>query len=92
MSFRGIEMISAVTIGAELGDTRHFESARQFMAYWGLVPSEHSSGGRRQRGGITKTGNGHVRRVLVEAAWCYRFPARKSAALQRRAEKVGRKI
>ena len=55
------------------------------MSFLGLVPSEHSSGGRRRQGGITKTGNGHVRRVLVEAAWNYRFPARKSAHLRRKA-------
>ena len=58
------------------------------MAYLGLVPSEHSSGGSRRQGGITKTGNGHVRRVLVEAAWSYRFPARKTHTIQRRAEKA----
>jgi len=57
------------------------------MSFLGLVPSEHSSGLTRRRGGITKTGNGHVRRVLVESGWCYRFPARKTAHLQRRAEK-----
>ncbi len=56
------------------------------MAYLGLVPSEHSSGKSTRRGSITKTGNGHVRRVLIEAAWCYRFPARKTAHIQRRAE------
>ena len=55
------------------------------MSFLGLVPSEHSSGGRRRQGGITKTGNGHVRRVLVEAAWNYRFPARKTAHLRRKA-------
>ena len=60
----------------------------QLMAYLGLVPSEHSSGGSKSRGGITKTGNGHVRRVLVEAAWTYRHPARKTALLQRRAERT----
>ena len=58
------------------------------MAYLGVVPSEHSSGGTKSRGGITKTGNGHVRRVLVEAAWAYRHPARKTAVLQRRAERT----
>jgi len=56
------------------------------MAYIGLVPSEHSSGGTRRQGAITKTGNGHVRRMLVESSWSYRFPARKTAHLQRRAE------
>ena len=58
------------------------------MAFVGLVPSEHSSGRCRQRGAITKVGNAHVRRVLVEAAWCYRFPARKTVALQRRAART----
>jgi transposase len=56
------------------------------MAYLGVVPSEHSSGSKRSRGGITKTGNGHVRRLLIEAAWTYRHPARKSKVIQRRAE------
>jgi transposase len=56
------------------------------MAYLGLVPSEHSSGDRTQRGGITKTGNGHARRVLVESAWHYRHPARVSAVLRKRRE------
>lgn len=56
------------------------------MAYVGLVPSEHSSGSSRRQGGITKAGNAHVRRVLGEGAWCYRFPARKTPALQRQAE------
>jgi transposase len=75
-----------MTIMAELGDITRFDSPRQLMAYLGLVPSEHSSGKSTRRGGITKTGNGHVRRVLIESAWCYRFPARKTAHLQRRAE------
>ena len=62
------------------------------MAYLGLVTSEHSSGPKQTRGGITKTGNGHVRRLLVEAAWTYRHPARKSALLQRRAERTGEAV
>lgn len=62
------------------------------MAYLGLVPSESSSGKRKRRGGITKTGNGHVRRVLTESAWCYRFQARKTAHLQRRAEKTSAEV
>jgi len=69
-----------------VGDMTRFDSPSKLMSYLGLVPSESSSGTKTNRGGITKTGNGHVRRVLVEAAWCYRFPARKTAALQRRAE------
>ena len=78
--------LTGMTVAAELGDITRFSSPRQLMAYVGLVPSEHSSGGTRRRGGITKTGNAHVRRALAEAAWCYRFPARKTATLQRRAE------
>src|SRR5512143_1395245 len=87
MALRGVELITAMTVVAELGDISRFASARQLMAHLGLVPSEHSSGNRQQRGGITKTGNGHARRVLIEASWCYRLPARKTAQIQRRAEK-----
>lgn len=86
MALRGVNLLTATTVVAEIGDLRRFAGAPQLMAYLGVVPSEHSSGGRRSRGGITKTGNGHVRRVLVEAAWTYRHPARKSAVLQRRAQ------
>ena len=86
MALRGVSLLTATTIVAEIGDLKRFASAPQLMAYLGVVPSEHSSGGKKSRGGITKTGNGHVRRVLVEAAWTYRHPARKSATLQRRAE------
>lgn len=92
MALRGVRLITAMTVIAELGDISRFDSPRQLMAYLGLVPSEHSSGKIRRRGGITKTGNGHVRRVLVEAAWCYRFQARKSAHLQRRAEKASEAV
>ncbi len=86
MALRGVNVLTATTIVAEIGDLHRFANAPQLMAYLGLVPSEHSSGSKQTRGGITKTGNGHVRRVLVEAAWTYRHPARKSALLQRRAE------
>ena len=88
MALRGVKLITAMTIMAELGDLSRFASPQQLMAYLGLVPREYSSGQTRRRGGITKTGNGHVRRVLVEAAWGYRFPARKTAHLQRRAEQT----
>lgn len=88
MAMRGVSLLTATTIMAEIGDLRRFAGAPQLMAYLGLVPSEHSSGGNKSRGGITKTGNGHVRRVLVEAAWTYRHPARKTAFLQRRAERT----
>ena len=70
---------------AELGDLSRFESPRQLMAYLGLVPSEHSSGAQRRQGGITLTGNRHARRMLVESAWSYRFPARQTAHLKRKA-------
>lgn len=92
MALRGVGMVTAMTIGSELGDLSRFETPRQLMAYIGLVPSEYSSGDKRRQGGITKTGNGHVRRVLVEASWCYRFSARKTATLQRRAEKTDEEV
>lgn len=92
MALRGVNLLTATTVVAEIGDLRRFAGAPQLMAYLGVVPSEHSSGAKRSRGGITKTGNGHVRRVLVEAAWTYRHPARKSAVLQRRAERTPQAI
>ena len=82
--FRGIDTVTAMTLLAELGDITRFGSARQLMAYLGLTPSESSSGARQHRGPITKTGNAHVRRVLVESAWHYRHPPRVGAALRRR--------
>lgn len=88
MALRGVDRLTATTIVAELGDLRRFPDAPQLMKYLGEVPSEHSSGSTKSRGGITKTGNGHVRRILVEAAWTYRHPARKSPLLQRRAERT----
>ena len=87
-AMRGVSLITAMTVMAELGDISRFDSPCQLMAYLGLVPSEHSSGGSRRQGGITKTGNGHVRRVLVEAAWSYRFPARKTRIIEQRAERT----
>jgi transposase len=92
MALRGVNLITAMTVVAEIGDMSRFESPRQLMAHLGLVPSEHSSGSRQKRGGITKTGNGHVRRVLTEASWSYRLPARKTAHLQRKAEKTSEEV
>lgn len=92
MALRGVSLITAMTVLAELGDITRFDSPSQLMAYLGLVPSEHSSGGSKHQGGITKTGNGHVRRILVEAAWAYRFPARQSPTIQRRAEKTSNTV
>jgi transposase len=82
--FRGIDDLTALTIAAELGDARRFPTAPSTMAYVGLVPSEHSSGAKRARGAITKTGNAHLRRVLVEAAWHYRHKPFVGAAMRRR--------
>jgi transposase len=77
-SLRGMALVSAATVIAELGDITRFANPRQLMAYLGLVPSEHSSGGTRRQGGVTKAGNSTARRMLIEAAWSYRFPARIS--------------
>lgn len=73
---RGIDVISAATFVAAIGDMSRFDTPRLLMSYLGLVPSEQSSGERVRRGGITKTGNREARRMLIEAAWCYRYPAR----------------
>src|SRR4051812_8842216 len=83
-ALRGVALITAVTFVAEIGDVRRFESPRQLMAYLGLVPCESSTGERVWRGSITKAGNTRVRRVLIEGAWTYRFPARMSRLLQER--------
>ncbi len=82
--FRGIDTVTAVTLVAELHGIERFTSPRQLMAYVGLVPSEHSSSERTRRGGITKAGNSHARRVIIEATWHYRHPPRTSAALNER--------
>lgn len=71
-SLRGVAKITAVTLATEFGTFRRFEHASEVMSYTGLVPSEHSSGPKSRRGKITKTGNSHLRRVLVESAWHYR--------------------
>jgi len=88
MALRGVSLITAMTTLAELGDITRFDSPKQLMAYLGLVPSEHSSGGSRRQGSITRTGNGHMRRVLTEAAWNDRFPARKTRDIEKRAEQT----
>ncbi|MDA3869121.1 MAG: IS110 family transposase [Gammaproteobacteria bacterium] len=85
-TLRGVSLIVASTTVAELGDLTRFARPVELMSYLGLVPSEHSSGETTKRGSITKTGNGHVRRVLVEAAWAYRLPARISPKLHKRQE------
>ncbi len=81
---RGVATRTALTLIAEVGDLRRYRKASQFMAATGLVPSEHSSGGQRRQGAITKTGNAHLRHVLVEAAWHYRHRPGPSPLLTRR--------
>ena len=88
-ALRGMALVAAATLVAELGDITRFANPRQLMAYLGLVPSEHSSGGTRRQGGITKAGNGAARRMLIEAAWSYRFPARISREQLLRQEESG---
>lgn len=87
-ALRGVSLVVATTTVAELGDLSRFDHPRYLMAYLGLVPSEHSSGESTMRGGITKTGNGHARRMLVEAAWSYRLPARVSRRLRDRQQNL----
>jgi transposase len=95
MAMRGIDLVAAVTMLAEIGELTRFESPRRLMAYVGLVPSERSTGESVKRGSITKAGNGRARRVLIEAAWAYRHPPRvgyekqaQVAAAPRRAREI----
>lgn len=87
-AMRGVQFTTAITLIAELGDLRRFDHPRQLMSYLGLTSSEYSTGERRRQGGITKCGNNHARRVLVESAWAYRHPAKVSEALQKRLESL----
>jgi transposase len=91
-ALRGLAMVGAATLVAELGDITRFANPRQLMSYLGLVPSEHSSGSTRRQGGITKAGNGAARRMLIEAAWSYRFPARISREQLLRQERLTQPI
>jgi len=92
MSLRGMQELSAMTLVAEVGDFSRFEDARSLMHFLGLTPSEHTSGGSRSQGGITKCGNAHCRRVLTEAAWQYRLSPKVSAAIQRRQEDQSKEV
>lgn len=92
MSLRGVALLTAATLVAELGDLTRFASAPQLMGYLGLVPSEDSTGDKRRQGGITKMGNGIARRALIEAAWNYRTPARLSRELLKRQEGLSQEI
>jgi len=87
-SFRGIAIRTALALLAEIGDFRRFGSARELMSFLGLTVAEYSSGDRQHRGHLTKTGNRHARRLLVEAAWHYQHPPRRPARAAALAEHV----
>src|SRR6266581_4920313 len=91
-ALRGVERTGAVILIAELGDLTRFDHPSPLMNYLGLTPSEHTTGERRRQGGITKAGNTHARRALVEGAWAYRYPAKVSRHLQLRLEKLPAEI
>jgi transposase len=86
-ALRGVQFTTALPLVAEMGDLTRFESPRELMKFVGLIPSEPSSGEQRRPGAITKAGTTHARRVLVEGAWAYRYPAKVSRHLQLRLEK-----
>ena len=92
MSLRGVALINGMTLVAEAGDLTRFDSPNQLMSYFGLTPSEYSSGEKRQQGGITKAGNGACRRALVEAAHHYRVAPRVTPAIQQRQEGQTREV
>ncbi|MCK7460555.1 IS110 family transposase, partial [Idiomarina aminovorans] len=91
-AMRGVRLLVAVGVIAELGDLQRFDHPRKLMAYLGLVPGEHSSGGKRRLGAITKCGNTRARRLLVEGAHSYRYPANVSKNLQLRQEGLPKDI
>lgn len=91
-SLRGVARIAAVTIVAEVGRLSRFRRPKQLMGYTGLVSREHSSGERIRRGAITKTGNAHLRRILVESAWCYRYRPNVGAELRRRQKNASEEV
>lgn len=91
-ALRGIRVLSAAVLAAEVGDFARFESAPKFMNFTGLVPSEHSSGEGRWQGRITRAGNSHVRRILIEAAWAYRFRPARGHDLRERSRGVSAEV
>jgi transposase len=91
-AMRGIDLIAAVGVLAEIGDLSRFQNPRELMGYLVLVPSESSTGDKVKRGGITKAGNGRARRILVEAAWSYRYPPRVSREKQPKVEAAPRRV
>jgi transposase len=91
-ALRGVQFTVAVTMVAEIGDLTRFENPRELMKFLGLIPSEYTSAERCRQGSITKAGNTHARRALVEGAWAYRYPAKVSRHLQLRLEKQPKMI
>ncbi|MFT6530309.1 MAG: transposase, partial [Psychrosphaera sp.] len=91
-AMRGVRLLVATGVIAELGDLTRFDHPRKLMSYLGLVSSEHSSGGKQRQGSITKCGNGRARRLLVEGAHSYRYQANISTDLQKRQEGLPKEI
>ncbi|WP_316157566.1 IS110 family transposase [Cupriavidus sp. BIC8F] len=91
-TMRGVQFTTAIGILAELGDLSRFVHPRQLMSWLGVTPAEHSSGEKRRQGSITKNGNSYARKLLIEAAWSYRHPARVSPEIQRRHEGIPKAI
>jgi transposase len=91
-ALRGIQSLAAMTIVAEIQDFERFPHPRNLMAYLGLIPGEHSSGPHRRQGSITKAGNAPARRILVEVAWLYRYPARVTPIIARRQSELPKTI
>ena len=91
-AMRGVRLLVATGVIAELGDLTRFDHPRKLMSYLGLVPSEHSTGGKRRLGGLTKTGNGRARRLLIEGAHSYRYPAKISTEMQKRQEGLPKNV
>jgi transposase len=91
-ALRGVSLLTAATVIAEVGPLARFAKPTELMSYLGLVPSEHSSGTTIKRGGITKAGNGYARRALVEASWTYRFPARVTRHLLKRSHQLPKPV
>ena len=92
MSLRGVQILTAMTLVAEVGDLSRFADPRSLMHFFGLTPSEHSSSDKRVQGGITRCGNAHCRRVLTEAAWHYRLTPKVSEAIQKRQEGQSKEV
>lgn len=91
-ALRGVAEVTAVALVAEVGSFSRFEHPKQLMGYAGIVSSEHTTGGKVRRGAITKTGNSHLRRVLVEAAWSYRYRANLSPKIRKRQQGLSPEI